>query len=277
MYINKSRNKKEMSKKETNVAEPSKIKAVKEKKEVTDDVFKPTKTKKIRRNKNKTDAPKPPFSIYYPHNNKNPTKYINEEGKEEIICLVIDPGSVNCGFFFFSYIPKDDMINPLSVKRLEFREKGITEENMHFTESIKIFDTLSVYIEKCHYIIIESQIGFAYNNIRISQHFISYFMTRYRNIGNMPLVIELNSKDKIRLLGCTDKKKIDYKKWSEGKALELLNNDKQFLKNEECMNSYIEKGKKDDKADSICLGYVFKKYLKDNISGEGFFKINLPQ
>jgi hypothetical protein len=258
--------------KEGDVVKVKKEKTVKVKVEPSFD--KPIKKTKTKRSKDKVDAPKPPFSVYYSHTNPHPKKYIGQEGKEEINCLVIDPGSVNCGFFMFSFTPDGKKIFPLSVKRLQFREKGVRDENMHFTESIKIFDGLSQYIEKCHYIIIESQIGFAYNNIRISQHFISYFMTRYKDKGNFPLIVELNSKDKIRLLGCKERKKDDYKKWSVERASKFLK--EEFIFNQECIDAF-EEGKQDDKADSICMGFVFTKYLNDNITGEKFFKINLPE
>lgn len=222
--------------------------------------------------KSGVNKPKDPFLIYNSNDNKILKSY--KDNQEIINCCVIDPGSVNCGLFIFSFNISNNKIYPLLTKNLEFKKKGKDHTNPHFSTSIKLLDELENVFLECHYVIIESQIGFAYNNTRIAQHLISYFMTKFRNRGKNLVVIEMNSSDKIRMLGCDLKEKKDYKKWSVEKAREFINNE--FMENKEFKESYENGKKKDDKADAICIGYVFIRYLKNNLNEEPIYKIPLP-
>lgn len=225
----------------------------------------------MRRFKKSTISGKKPYEIVHSHDVSNPKK----TDSNIITFAVIDPGSVNCGLYIADYDVSNDILNPRLVQRLQFKVKGKSEDiNIQYRNSVIILENYDNYFLECHYIVIETQIGFAFNNVKMGAHLRSYFMTKFRNKGNCAFIIEINSSDKIRMLGCDLKEKKDYKKWSVTKALELLKD--KYERNETCIKELESKGKKDDKADVICIGEVFKRYLKNSMGEEALFRIPLP-
>ena len=98
----------------------------------------------------------------------------------------------------------------------------------------------------------------SYDNTRMGQHLISYFCTRFKNVGNRPRIIEFNSQSKTRLLGCPPgTSKYNYKKWCREKAIEFLterDNEEHEKKFISCLNS---SKKSDDMGDAICQTYAW--------------------
>jgi hypothetical protein len=193
---------------------------------------------------NATGAIKPPFASFNPHDYEAPVLR-----NENLIITSIDPGIVNCGLYINCINTKDFSQKSILLTKLEFN-KG---EN-HYVESLKKFTELEEkhkYFSSSHYIVIESQMAISYDNTRMGQHLISFFMTYLKNKGNRPLIIEFNSQSKTRLLGCPKGlKKPEYKKWCKEKAVDLL---KSRGKSEEKFADFLEKAKKkDDLGDAIC-------------------------
>lgn len=215
---------------------------------------------------------KKPFEIYNVHERDNP----KASSSGNITFAVIDPGCVNCGLFICKYNIKEDQIIPLILKRLQFKDKGKSKEGSieQYRQCIIRLNDYEEYFLKCQYIVIESQIGFAFNNVKIAMFIMGYFMTKYQNKGKYPFIVELNSSDKIRVLGCELKEKSDYKKWSVGEATRLLT--EVYETDDDCISSITSKGKKDDKADTVCMAEIYKRYLKNAMTKDPIFLIPLP-
>ena len=210
---------------------------------------------------------KPPYIIYNPHSCDAPV--IDPEQKDKITITTIDPGRINCGIYVGNYYKDEDKYWSKYLARLNFVTSE--EDKAHYVESVKVLDKLEEdysYFSQSHYIVIESQMAISYENTRMGQHLISYFITKFRNKGNCPLVVEINSKIKTKLLGCPDKlSKYQYKKWCREKALNLLEtkgiNDENKNKFIDLINS---NKKSDDMGDVICYFEAWSKIMscKDN-------------
>ena len=132
---------------------------------------------------NPVGAPKPPFNAFNPHDYESPVLR-----NENMIITSIDPG-INT---------KTNAKKSLYLARLEFNKS-----TDHYTESIRKFQELEEkhsYFSSSHYIVIESQMALSYHNTRMGQHLLTFFMTMLKNRGNRPIIIELNSQSKKRLL-----------------------------------------------------------------------------
>lgn len=205
-----------------------------------------------------------PFCEFNPH--EKPAPVIKNDN---IIVTSIDPGIVNCGVYVCCYNLKEKTHKSLFLARLTFNQS----EN-YYIESMKQFERLEKengFFSASHYIVIESQMTISYDNTRLCQHLITYFMHTMKNKGSLPLVIEITSQAKTRLLGCPKKlTKYQYKKWAAEKAVELLED-----RGEECEEKYVQSimtnSKKDDKSDAICQYYAWIKIME----GEGM-KPTLP-
>jgi len=207
---------------------------------------------------NPVSAVKPPFISYNPHDEKNSPVMKNEN----IIITSIDPGIVNCGIYVGCYNTKTKSHQSIFLSRLEFRK----DEESHYVNSLKKLEELekeNKFFSNSHYILIESQMAISYNNTRMGQHLISFFITSLRNKGNRPLIIEINSQSKTRLLDCPKgMKKPEYKKWCKEKALSLLQ-EREEKDHEEAFINCIKVAKKsDDMGDSVCQYYAWICILK---------------
>lgn len=188
---------------------------------------------------------KPPFISYNPHDYEAPVLR-----NENMIITSIDPGIVNCGIYINCYNTKTSKKQSIYLARLEFN-KGMD----HYAESIKKLQELEKehsYFSSSHYIVIESQMAISYQNTRMGQHLITFFMTFMKNKGNRPLIIEFNSQSKTRLLGCPKgMKKPQYKIWCREKALEILESRKNDKESKFISCMKLAK-KKDDMGDAVC-------------------------
>lgn len=198
---------------------------------------------------------KPPFCEFNVHDTEAPIVK-----NDNIIVTSIDPGIVNCGVYVSCYNLKEKSHKSLYLARLTFN-KG---EN-HYIESINQLEKLEQennFFSASHYIVIESQMTVSYDNTRLSQHLITYFMSTLKNKGSKPLIIEITSQAKTKLLGCPKGlTKYQYKKWATEKAIELLED-----RGEDSENKYVQSittnSKKDDKSDAICQYYAWIKIME---------------
>lgn len=210
---------------------------------------------------------KPPYIIYNPHEGPAPLNSPNE--KEKITITTIDPGRVNCGIYIGNYYLDEKKYWSKYLARLNFVKTE--EEKCQYAESVKILDKLEEdysYFSQSHYIIIESQMAISYENTRMGQHLISYFLTKFKDTGKRPLIIEINSKIKTKLLGCPEKlTKYKYKKWCREKALELLKEKSLEQDNKNKFIDLINKNKKsDDMGDVICYFEAWTKIMEGELN-----------
>lgn len=200
---------------------------------------------------------KAPYSELNPHTVEAPVMR-----NKNIIITSIDPGIVNCGVYVCAYNTETKKHHSIYLQRLVFN-KG----DNHYLDSLSQFEELEEkynLFSKSHYIVIESQMTVNYDLVRMGQHFISYFMTRLKDRGNRPLIIEINNQAKTKLLECPVRgNKYEYKKWCIQKAIEFLNSRDNFEVEKNYLFSLESKGKRDDISDAICQYYAFLKILED--------------
>lgn len=177
-----------------------------------------------------------------------------------VIITSIDPGIVNCGIYTCSYNIEDKTHRSLYLDRLEFNEN----KDNHYIESINKLEALDKLFSSSHYIVIESQMTVNYNLVRMGQHLVTYFTTKYKEKGNKPIVIEINNQAKTKLLDCPKGlTKYRYKKWCTEEAVRRIND----RNNDEVEKHYIYKiknsGKSDDMSDTVCQHYAFVEIMND--------------
>lgn len=89
-------------------------------------------------------------------------------------------------------------------------------------------DQFSEYYEQTHCVIVERGFIDNYKMVRMSQHIISYFTIKLKNKPFLPLIFEIDSKLKGKILQAPTKnekgQKIDIKAWAKRKAVEILTN-----------------------------------------------------
>ena len=107
-----------------------------------------------------------------------------------------------------------------------------------------------------------------YDLVRMGQHLISFFLTKLKNQGNRPLVIEISNQAKTQLIDEKKPKgltKYQYKKWCTEQAIVFLNE-----KGGEEEKDYIHKletsKKKDDMGDSVCQFMAWIKIMEGEYS-----------
>ena len=171
---------------------------------------------------------------------------------KEVIVVSIDPGIVNCGIYICKKDIKTKKKTSLYLDNMKFCE-GMAEAENFYYNSLKFLDTLEAethLLSSAHYIIVEAQMRHN-RNTRVGQHLMTYFMTRLRNKGNRPWIIEITAKAKTNSLGCPKMDKPAYKKWCANRAIDLLQQRKS--KDERMFISSLRNAKKkDDMGDVIC-------------------------
>jgi hypothetical protein len=209
-----------------------------------------------------------PYAIFNPHSGPAPltsniqTMSALEPRAESFIDIMsIDPGILNCGLRIERrrYIHNQLLaVETIVMVRINFNEENRDEvkdpqtrqfDTAYYTRSIKILDKFSQYFLQCQYILIESQLPINYSMVRMSQHLITYLCTKVMDLGNRPLIIEMDPHLKSRLLGAPGKmKKPELKKWSRTTALQILQN----RDDNEARNAILKTNKGDDMSDTIC-------------------------
>lgn len=213
------------------------------------------KKKKFVGNKSIGNA-KAPFFEYNPHEGKAPVM-----NNQNILVASIDPGTTNCGLYVSYYNTETEKHTSLHLERMEFND-GINPYLTSMEKLDKLEDDYK-FFSSAHYIIIESQMHNVNLNTRMGQHLITYFLTKFKNKGNKPIVIEISSQAKYRLLeGPIGTEKTERKKWAATKSIELL----RARKNDEVELEFIceieSSTKRDDMGDAITQYQAFFKILE---------------
>lgn len=219
------------------------------------------------------------FCIYNPHTEKGfkpvDKKFLKKIGRHSddyIGITSIDPGTVNIGlhinFFWNNGYSKSHELNVLDFSTEDRKDEDI-DEVKYYNEAILAFDKYLEYFEQTHYILIESQLSLNPQAMRMSQHFISYFMIKMKDRGVQPLIIEISPELKTLYLGgpvgrikgeTKDKAKRKRKEWCRQKAEDILT-----IFHDEMVEKVIKKrakrgegkSKRDDMGDVVCQTYVW--------------------
>lgn len=172
----------------------------------------------------------------------------------------------------YRIISIDPGINNLAI-RIEIRQgdnvyteiltkhklKSKDEENIYIN-LINILLTYENYYKNCHFIIIEKQVKMNQNMIKLSQHIISFFLMNTRLNNFKPIIVELDSHIKGRLLPkCNRGDHKEIKKYSIQKAMELL----MFRNDINGWNILNSEKKKDDLADVIVQAEAFWLFCRE--------------
>jgi len=198
---------------------------------------------------------KPPFCEYNAHDYESPVMR-----NQNMLITSIDPGIVNCGVYVSCYNTVKKTHESLYLARLTFNK-----EKNHYIESLKQLNELEkkhAFFSNSHYIVIESQMTISYDNTRMCQHLITHFMSSLKDKGNRPIIIELTSQAKTRLLECPKGlSKYQYKKWCANKAITHLE-ERKNEREEAYIDSIKSSKKKDDMGDAICQYYAWLKIME---------------
>lgn len=199
---------------------------------------------------------KPPFCEFNGHDKEYASPVMRTDN---MIITSIDPGIVNCGIYVCCYNTKKKTHESLYLSRLCF-----SKESNHYEESVRQLNEIEKkykYFSNSHYIVIESQMTISYDNTRMCQHLITYFMSTLKNLGSRPIVIEITSQAKTKLLECPKGlSKYQYKKWCVQKAIKYLE-DRKNDKEDPFVEKINSSKKKDEFGDTICQYYAWMKIL----------------
>lgn len=202
-----------------------------------------------------------PYCIFNFHDKESP----KIKNKNIIICS-IDPGIVNTAIYVLCYNLKTKEQKSMHLSKHSFNDDNWV---ISMTKQLSNIEDEKNLFSLCHFIVIESQMSFNYDATKLAQAILTLLGTMTRNKNNRPLIIELSSQCKTKILGCLprttgeDKNayKRRYKKWSVEKALEILteNEDTEYL---EFIRS---ERKKDDLGDAICQCNAWIKIITGEV------------
>jgi hypothetical protein len=207
------------------------------------------------------------YSIFNPHDGKAPLK---PKKGDWVQIASMDPAILFFGLrcerihkdgtketieFSLTNFTKDDGKEPPEVGR----------ENFYYIKAVNIISKYcEEFLKDCHYIIIESQLSFNYDMVRLSSHIIAIMCTLLKNKGNRPLIIEMDPKLKSRLLGAPPLKGDAVKKWCSKEARKKLaeEGDTESL---DFMDECAETSKDYDLADVKCQITVAEIMIATNM------------
>ena len=183
-----------------------------------------------------------------------------------IICLAdnfiqatfIDPGTVSCAFRTVKFYYEQNNIENVFFGILKF---GKTIEEVLIGVETELTPLSDILINS-HYIVIESQPLKRKDVFRTYQHLISFMLHVIKNKGVFGVVVEIDLKIKTVWIGGpvnkTQNGGISIKKWTQNKALEILNqrNDTLSLS---IISSSLSKGR-EDLSDVVCYEYAWWSY-----------------
>ena len=133
------------------------------------------------------------YSIFNPHTGKAPLK--TKDGDW------IQIGSMDPGILFFGLrcerIHKNGKRETIEFSLTDFTKNGgvppsdVGAENFHYINCANIISKYcDEFLKDCHYIIIESQLSFNYDMVRLSSHIIAIMCVLLKDRGNKPIIIE---------------------------------------------------------------------------------------
>lgn len=133
----------------------------------------------------------------------------------------IDPGIVNfCIRVEDRY--RDGTVKTVFTERKEFQT--YTESYVGvYNDLTNYFNSLLEFTYYGHYYIIERQVIENYQSVRTSQHILTYFLGLCKDSPISPLILEIDSKAKYKMLGAPKNyNKVALKAWGSDKAKDLL-------------------------------------------------------
>lgn len=196
---------------------------------------------------------KAPFIIFNPHSTQ---PCISNSDPDIIVITTIDPGIKNCAIRTSTFNIKTNISKTLLICKIDFthvnfyeHSTGIGIETQYYAAIFSSLEPYERYFQYSHYIGIESQLAINYDLVRMGQHIITFLMCCTRNKGYNPLIIELDSHLKSRLLQAPPKMtKVQLKAWARAKGIELLRTN-----GENDIADFVQAQKKgDDYGDVIC-------------------------
>nr|QBK90658.1 MAG: holliday junction resolvase [Pithovirus LCPAC104] len=181
-----------------------------------------------------------------PHKNFNNRDWSNEE---VIRFISIDPGKINFAIRIEVRYRKDKFPPKMEIfiKKNFFNKNDNNDNNELYSRITDFLDTFIPFYEKTHFVLIERQFKKNYTMIRISQHIISYFLFKLKDLPLFPSILEIDSKFKYTFFNSSSSKKKGMKYAGVEKALELLKNNK----DDDSLSIISNSKKKDDLADTV--------------------------
>lgn len=253
---------------------------------------------RYKKNKSKID-----FVIYDHHSesgfnktSKRFKKSLGNLGDDYIGVVSIDPGTVNIGFYIM-FFWNNGKSQSYALERFNFCV-GDKEDDVQSVQKYKeaelILDEYLEIFKNTHYILIESQLTVNPSSMRMSQHFISYFTIKLKDIGVKPVVIEISAELKTRIIGgpigklpkgtlsngkilnkkeTNEQAKSRRKKWCQKKSQEIMTlTEDPFV--EKVIKRRSKKGegksKRDDMGDVVCQAWAWLKLCSQNEWWESF-------
>lgn len=163
-----------------------------------------------------------------------------------------DPGVANFGVRIerrYHTGTEKGKIIPILYEKLKLQNTEDKSQRILYSSLTKYLDNNFSKLEDCHIFVIERQMDFNYQSVRVQQHLTTYLMTKFKDSRLLPMLVEIDSKAKGHNLGSP--KGIDtrtFKIWCQQKALELLK-----MRNDiESYEKLKAEKKKDDLADVVC-------------------------
>lgn len=196
------------------------------------------------------------YSVFNPHS----TKICPLLSSSYIKIASIDPGSVNFGFSIVKCYNNGDLIIDEIITFDSTRDdKNNSSSEITFYKNILSF--LSSYqdkLEKCQFILVESQLNINIECVRISQSVIDFCLLSLKDKGNLPLIIEISPELKTTSLGgCKMKFKSMRKDWCKEFFNELLEKRNMI----DIKDKLKKMRKRDDFSDCICQTLAFMEIL----------------
>ena len=222
-------------------------------------------------NKKAPTAVKAPYMIFSCHddelespiyNSLEVSKFYGRPNETFIQIMAIDPGIKNCGVRIERRW-SSGAVETVMLARLNFLISDSAPTNtIYYTNAIKVLRNYLPIMELCQYILIESQLPINYDMVRMSSHIISFLMSHLANKGCRPLIYEVDTYFKSRILNAPPKmSKPELKKWCWEYALNLLKNRGDM----EAYNTIKNAGKQDDMGDVVCYCEGFHKAITEGI------------
>ncbi len=197
-----------------------------------------------------------PYTTYWPHSKPVNECGINWMANEYILCLSIDPGTVNYAIRIEKrWTPNSKQPGKIEVvvfQKYRFDSTPSMKEGNMVILYRDIIDKLEGYRDllcELHLAVVERQMAVNYKATRIAQHTISYLHIILRDAPNKPYIIEISPKMKGDMLGVPKKlTPKELKIWTVQKIRELLiiRRDTDSIN---VMNYHSEKA--DDLADTV--------------------------
>jgi len=223
-------------------------------------------------NKKAPTTVRPPYIIFNPHdlneeeeypllNPPSVSEFFGRPNETFIQIAAIDPGIKNCGIRIERRW-SGGTVETVMLARINFLVGDEISDTSYYRNSIRILRPYIPYLEMSQYIIMESQLPINYDMVRMSTHLISFLMMNLENKGCRPMICEVDTYFKSRILKAPPKMtKPELKKWCRDYAIKLLE-ERGDLSTRDVI---ISAGKQDDISDCVCYCEGWWKALTEGI------------